>query len=570
MHPVDFSIIIVYAVALIGIGIFLSRRAAKSSEHYFLAGRSTPWWALGASGMTSNLDVAGTMTIITMIYLFGVHGFFIEMRGGVVLPIAVFLAFMGKWHRRSGVMTTAEWMGLRFGEGKDAHISRGLAAFTYIVISIAMVVFFLTAAGDFLAVFIPLTPTQCAIGMALIGLLYTLLSGLYGVIWTDVFQAVFIAAATVYVGFIGWTLVTPDLLTEWPGAQFNDALPRIFDPALDQYSLFVFFLLAFAGKGILEGLGGSGGSAYMAQRFYAAGSDRDCQKLSMLWTVLFAFRWPMAIGFAILALHLGIEEIQANTEMILPATIGSDFFPVGIRGLVVVAIFAASMSTFDSTVNAGASYLVRDLYEPLTRRAVKRHSVAAGYVGSVLIVGLGLLISLTLAESVLDVWVTIVVQLFPAFLVPFALRWFWGRFNASGFNLGIILGFAASAFAVFHPLGAELNEATTIFFVGFISLIGCLLGTHLGRPTPEDTRREFFRRIHPLGLWPRDWKAPHRSELRGDLLRLPVALVWQTCTFLGPIMLVLHDYRAVIWIGLIWTACLIHLLRDLKKTGAAE
>ena len=67
MHPVDISIIIVYAVALIGIGIFLSRRAAKSSEHYFLAGRRTPWWALGASGMTSNLDVAGTMTIITMI-----------------------------------------------------------------------------------------------------------------------------------------------------------------------------------------------------------------------------------------------------------------------------------------------------------------------------------------------------------------------------------------------------------------------------------------------------------------------------------------------------------------------
>lgn len=118
MHLLDYAVIAGYLLALVAAGAWLARRAGESSENYFLGGHKLPWWALGSSGMSSNLDVAGTMTIVTLIVLYGLHGFWIEMRGGVVLPIAVFLAFMGKWHRRSQVMTTAEWMILRFGEGR--------------------------------------------------------------------------------------------------------------------------------------------------------------------------------------------------------------------------------------------------------------------------------------------------------------------------------------------------------------------------------------------------------------------------------------------------------------------
>src|SRR5688572_28999396 len=113
MSPLDFGIVGAYLVGLLVCGALLARKAGQGAESYFLGDRKIPWWALGASGMASNLDAAGTMTIVTMLYLYGVHGFFIEMRGGVVLPIAVFMAFMGKWHQRSQVITTAEWMKLR-------------------------------------------------------------------------------------------------------------------------------------------------------------------------------------------------------------------------------------------------------------------------------------------------------------------------------------------------------------------------------------------------------------------------------------------------------------------------
>lgn len=138
------------------------------------------------------------MTIVTLISLYGLHGLFIEMRGGVVLPIAVFLAFMGKWHRRSEVMTTAEWMILRFGGGSGGKLARTMAAVTYLVMTVAMIVFFLSAGGKFLAAFLPFTPAQCSVGMAVVTFGYTLAGGLYGVIWTDVFQAVVIAAAALY------------------------------------------------------------------------------------------------------------------------------------------------------------------------------------------------------------------------------------------------------------------------------------------------------------------------------------------------------------------------------------
>jgi len=566
VSEIDYAIVALYIAGLLGFGVALARKAGRGSASYFLGDRRMPWWALGASGMSSNLDAAGTMTIVTLLYLYGVHGFFIEMRGGAVLPIAVFLAFMGKWHQRSQVITTAEWMRLRFGDGLGGKSARFLAALTYLVITIGMVVFFLAAAGKFFAVFLPFSPSTCAAGVALVALVYTLLSGLYGVVWTDVFQAFLIGAAAVYVSVRAAGLVDPALLETWEGARFNTPLPRLADPALGEggaYELFFLFLLAWTAKGVVEGMGGSGGSAYMAQRFYAARTPAECQKVAMLWVVLFAFRWPMALGFAIIGVHLGVGA--EDPERLLPQALSSEFFPAGIRGLVVAAIIAASMSTFDSTINAGASYATRDVYLPLRPRAGEREQVWAGYATSALIVGAGLAIALTMTRSVVDVWTTIVIQLFPAFLVPFALRWFWGRFNGEGFSLGILFGFAASVAATFSAWGAGLNEAQALGMIALVSLVGCVAGTFLFPAAEEGRLEAFYRQIRPTGLWPAAWKAPYRAELRANWLRLAAALVWQVTTFMAPMFLALGQWGAFAAIAVVWVAALWALLRLMER-----
>ena len=111
---------------------------------------------------------------------------------------------MGKWHMRSRVMTTGEWMLLRFGSGWQGRLARYVAAATYLVITVGMVVFFLSAAGNFLAVFLPYDETTCAVAMAVIALAYTMASGLYGVIWTDVFQAGLIGFAAIYMSVLAF------------------------------------------------------------------------------------------------------------------------------------------------------------------------------------------------------------------------------------------------------------------------------------------------------------------------------------------------------------------------------
>ncbi|MEM6757780.1 MAG: hypothetical protein AAF586_11485 [Planctomycetota bacterium] len=609
MHALDYAVLVLYLAVLIGKSVFLARRAARGSEAYFLAGRNMPWWALGASGMSSNLDAAGTMTIVALIYTFGLHGFFIEMRGGVVLPIAVFLAFMGKWHQRSSVVTTGEWMHLRFGADAPGKAARFTAAMTYLVITVGMVVFFVAAAGKFLAVFLPFDETTCQVAMAVVALLYTMVSGLYGVVWTDVLQAGLIGFAAVYVAVLAATLVSPELIERWPGAQYNSAVPVVSqglehtiysehdgDPeraklaiSTESYAPFLLFLVFWAGKGVLEGLGGSGGSAYMAQRFYASRDVPTVKKLCMLWTVLFAFRWPMVLGFVILGVHLGIG--QRDPELVLTGVLGSDLFPVGVRGLLVTAIFAASMSTFDSTINAGASYVVRDVLLPLKPKASERTQVVWGYLASAGIVAAGLTLALLFAEGIVDLWVTIVIQLFPAFLIPFALRWFWARFNGWGFTLGVAAGFAAAfgwTFITPETLGIRIinlsmDEESLVILnnvliqngaftdiailgsVGLVSLVGCLVGTYATRPVDHTTLRNFYDQIKPFGVWPHAWKQPDAAEHRGDVLRLLLALTWQVSTFLLPMLAMLRIWTPLAVLGAVWLVTGSLLLRGVNR-----
>ena len=571
MANLDYLIVLAYFVILAGIGVALARRAGRSGEHYFLGGRAMPWWALGASGMASNLDVAGTMTLVGLFHLYGLQGFFVEMRGGVVLPIAVFLAFMGKWHRRSAVMTTAEWMLLRFGEGAQGRAARLMAALAYLVITVAMTVFFFTASGRFLAELLPFTPLQCTLGMAVVALGYALAGGLYGVVWTDVFQAGIIGAAAIYVGVVASGLVTPELLAAWPGSALNSLLPRADgDPALAPYEAFGWFLLVWAGKGVLEGLGGSAGSAYMAQRYYAARTDWECRKIAMLWTVLFAFRWPLVLGFAVLAVKLGIDATAPGAaDTLLSQVLLSDYFPVGVRGLVVAAMLAAAMSTFDSTINAGASYLVRDVYEVWRGRPGSRERVWAGYFASLLIVALGLAVALTAGASVIDVWVGIVMLLFPAFLVPFALRWYWARFNGAGFALGVAAGFGASLF-VFLREPAGWNEAARFGFIATASALVSVAGALLTRAVPAAALRAFYDQVGPFGWWPRDWKDADRAEHRADLLRLPVALLWQILTFLIPMGAMLGLWSSVLPAVALWAGLFVILLRGSRETKSRQ
>ncbi|HCK99944.1 MAG TPA: sodium:solute symporter, partial [Candidatus Marinimicrobia bacterium] len=201
MQFIDFTIVSIYILALVFVGLYFQRKASQGIDSYFLGNRSLPWWALGASGMSSNLDISGTMIIVALVYAIGAKGFYIEIRGGVTLIMAFLMIFMGKWNRRAQVMTLAEWMQFRFGDDNEGKTARFITAVTSIIVTIAMITYFAIGGGKFLDKFLGIPgfwglPSEFWAATVLIGIamIYTVASGLYGVIWTDVFQGLLIFA----------------------------------------------------------------------------------------------------------------------------------------------------------------------------------------------------------------------------------------------------------------------------------------------------------------------------------------------------------------------------------------
>ena len=148
LNNVDYTVIGVYFCFLVGLGLYLRKRASASLEDYFLGGRKLPWWALGISGMASFLDITGTMIIVSFLFMLGPRGLFVEFRGGAVLVLAIYMLWAGKWHRRSGCMTGAEWMEFRFGTGFGGHFARITRALAEIIFTIGMLAYLVKASAS--------------------------------------------------------------------------------------------------------------------------------------------------------------------------------------------------------------------------------------------------------------------------------------------------------------------------------------------------------------------------------------------------------------------------------------
>lgn len=120
LNITDLIVIAGYLIILLGLSVYLKKTASKNIENYFLGGKQVPWWVMGISGMSSFIDMAGTMLIVSFLYMLGPRGLYIEFRGGAVLILTFMLLWSGKWHYRSGCMTGAEWMEFRFGNNWEA------------------------------------------------------------------------------------------------------------------------------------------------------------------------------------------------------------------------------------------------------------------------------------------------------------------------------------------------------------------------------------------------------------------------------------------------------------------
>ncbi len=568
IHPIDITILVLYLIAVVSIGIYLTTRASQNLDTYFLAGRSVPWYILGVSNSSSMFDITGTMWLVLMFLVYGVKGAWIPWIWPTFNQIFL-MVYLSIWIRRSNVLTGAEWITTRFGNGKGAELSR----ISVLVFAMVSVIGFLAYAfqgiGKFASVFFPfdISPDIYAITFMGITTIYVVLGGMYSVVFTDLIQFTLLTIVSFVIGFIAFTRVTPealhavipngwlDLAFTWElDLDWSALIPAANDQIMaDGWNLFTIFFMMMIFKGILISLAGPT-PGYDMQRILAAKTPREAGLMSAIVSVCQIPRWFMIVGITTLALVYFSNDLVAmgdnvDFELVLPWVI-SEFLPVGLVGFVLAGMLAAFMSTFDSTVNAGAAYLVNDVYKRyFNPNAPTGLYIKASYIASFLIVGVGIAFGF-MSESVNSVTQWIVSGLFGGYTAPNILKWHWWRFNGFGYFCGMIAGVLA---ALIMPMALpELSPLNAFPFILIVSGIAGIGGSLMTAPDDEKTLEEFYKNVRPWGFWKPILKKIQSSDenvrkndnFYRDMFNIFIGMVWQINMVLVPIYLLVYEYTA--------------------------
>ena len=574
MHSIDYGIVVLYFSVVIGLGFWYQKRASKNLGAYFLGGKSIHWLALAMSGSVSNFDITGTMWIISILFVLGMKSMWHHWMWGVLMG-AFFMSYMGKWVRRSNVMTAAEWMKTRFGSGTAGKLARTAYALMAVLTLASFIGYAYQGIGKFASVYIPLEslaqytsipwiqnilttykPDVLAVTIIGITTLYVILGGLYSVVVTDVIQTIILTVGSIFIAYIAWSKLTPELLTQLPEGWSSLNVPwRIKEFAGTDNANFEFFgalVIVWVLKGLLLNAGGPA-QMYDFQRFLAARDARDA-KVGAAWSFFLIVRWAMAIGIALLGLTV-ITNIK-DSEQVMPVVL-QEFLPTGIRGIVIAGLLAAFMSTFSSTVNSGASFIVRDIWQPYFRpHAGDRESVRFSYWATLLLVLIGVIIG-SQVDSIADIWNWIMMVLGAGMAIPNVLRWYWWRMNGWGYSVGTFVGIILSLTILFFPDAPVYYVFPLICVASLLASITVSLAT---QPVDRDILVSFYRSVRPFGAWKpiREESKLSAEELVGKsesvsltIANIILAMLAISGLYLFPMYLVGHRYlNSIIWLGL--------------------
>lgn len=571
LSVLDQIIVVVYLAAIMSIGFAMKRKASKGMSSYFLGGRQLPWWALAMSGSSSYFDITGTMWIVSTFIALGLKGMWVHWLWG--FPITAFyLAYMGKWIRRSNVMTGAEWMKTRFGNSKAGDLARlSYTLFAVLTIS-ALLGYSAIGMGKFGAIFLPFSPTMCAVLILGVTGLYVVLGGFQGIVRVEIVQTIVLSAGAIIFSVIGYLHFDAVRFAEKIPNSWQDIMPSLRPDSFQglvaggtDYSFFGALVAVWVAKGLLLCLSGPE-QLYDFQRFLAAKDERDASKLGALWGVIHTVRWCFAMAIAVMAI-MGIgnaaldAKLKADPETALPLIIGS-MLPIGLVGFMLAALLSGFLATFSSTVNGGAAYLVKDVYQRyINPNADAKKLVRVSYLSSALLIVTGLVISI-FGTSINTAFLWIFGTLAAGILPPNVLRWYWWRLNGQGYAAGVFGGMALS-------LGQVLLDTTVLsqplpLYIGFPVIAICstvitIAVSLLTQPTDIETLKNFYRKVQPAGAWQParaavlaetpDFKK--QSPFKLDLFNTVVALIGITALYTSMLYLILH--RLNIGFGLLIT-----------------
>ncbi|MFB2120544.1 sodium:solute symporter family protein [Parapedobacter sp. 2B3] len=599
LQTIDIIVILVYLAAMIALGILLKKRAQRDKESYLLGGKKLPWYMLGMSNASDMFDISGTMWMVTLAFVYGMKSIWIPWLWPVFNQIFLMM-YLSVWLRRSNVTTGAEWLGTRFGtKGQAVMASHTIVVIFALISCFGFLAYGFIGLGKFVEIFIPwnsvepylpftieppYVPHFYGVVFCLLTMFYSILGGMTSIVIGDVVKYTIMSAAAIVVAviaaqhlaltplsvpdgwlspFFGWTL--DDL--NWTGI-IDEVNTKI---QSDGFDLFTIFFMMMLFKGVFASLAGPAPN-YDMQKILSTKSPKDAAKMSgLVSVVLLPIRYAMVIGFAVLGLlYYNQLDLQTATgvdfERILPSAI-LQFVPVGLMGLLLAGLMAAFMGTFAGTLNAAQAYFTNDIYlkylkPDASNRAIRNTNYIAGVGIAVIGISLGFF-----AEDVNSVLQWIVSALYGGYIAANMLKWYWWRFNASGFFWGMLAGILP---ALVFPLLFDFLDLYYFPLLFALSLAGSIIGSLCTKPTDIEVLKEFYRTVKPWGFWKpvrlmvlaEDPAFIPNKNLGRDLFNVVLGIIGQLCLTILPMYLVLK-METELWVTV---ALLAVIAITLKKT----
>jgi solute:Na+ symporter, SSS family len=513
----DWSAIAGYLLITIVLGLYFRRRSGKNMEEYFASGRNVSWWLAGTSMVATTFSADTPLAVTGLVYTQGIAGNWLWWASLLSGMMTVFL-FARLW-RRSGLLTDVQFAEMRYS-GKPAAFLRGFRALYIGLLMNCLILGWVTKAMvSILTVIFPGVDSHTALLICILGIIpftgfYVALGGLWGVLWTDLFQFILKMGVVIAIAYYavracgGMHALLTKLQTATPpdGAAVHGN-PVAFFPNFSQgFTASGWWMLPVITFVVNLGIqwwaawypgAEPGGGGYIAQRIFSAKNERH-GLLSVLWFNIahYAVRpWPWILtALATIVLFPGLKEPEKGYILAL-----TNYLPPALRGLAVAGFLAAFMSTVATQLNWGASYLVADFY----RRFIKKdgsdsHYVNIGRLATVVLVLIAGYVASQLT-SIKSGW-EFVLEIGAGTGGVYLLRWYWWRINAwseiSAMLSSLFVVAAVHKFQFFAGGGPVEFAKTALITTGITTLVWIVV-TLTTKPEPQAVLQRFYRDVRP-------------------------------------------------------------------------
>jgi|TARA_B110000438_G_scaffold25953_1_gene24561 SSS family solute:Na+ symporter len=534
LHYIDWAIIFSYIAFSLGVGLYFSKKAASSTEEYFLSGRTLPWWVVGTSMVATTFAADTPLAITEFVRGPGIwqNWFWWNLLMGSLLGVFLF----SRLWRRAEVLTDNELLEIRYS-GKPAAFLRAFkAGYFAILYNFIVMGWVINAMASVVSVMLNMDKWTAVWICVIIALVYAILSGFWGVVVTDLVQfciAMFgsIALAIIALNYVGGM---DSLLLKLSGMVGDGAVHENtlkFIPPIPNESIttLTFWESPFSKFLIFTSVmwwshHGTDGGGYIIQRMSSAKNERHAL-LATLWFNLahYALRvWPWVIVavvsivmFPIIPASYSELGVKAGYPLVMNTLLGP-----GMKGILIVSFLAAFMSTIDTHLNWGASYLINDIYKRFYKpNESETHYVIVSKIFTGILMVMAAFTAMKM-QSISKAW-EFIFSMGAGIGLVLILRWFWWRINAwseiVALATSMIVTISLEILAAIQTisLGNEyilFGTAPTIFGIPLqvhhklmiivpIAIIAWVTATFITEPEPEIKLTEFYKRVQPGGWW---------------------------------------------------------------------